>query len=66
MDARFEAMIQETGRQRNMFADLCINLRGEIAAKDAEIAKLKEQIADKVTSPPNVTKINALDTGSGS
>ncbi len=55
---RVDAMLQETSRQRDSYANLAVNLRGEIAVLHAEIERLKAELAAK----PSAT---VLDIGSG-
>lgn len=68
MDARTQAMLVEAARQRESYANLCVNLRGELAIKDAEIATLKAEVAKltaanpKKTKKPNLTSVPTQPT----
>lgn len=44
LQTQAQAMVNKAVAQRNTFADEVVNLTGQLALKDAEIAKLKEQV----------------------
>jgi len=47
MDARTQAMFAEAARQRDSFANLCINLRGELALVTEERDKARALVIER-------------------